>query len=361
MNYVINSLLDTDFYKFSMAQLAYYYENNAFVEYHFTCRTPNINFYKAFASIQENINHLGNLKFTEDEIVYLRNLYHKDTTPMFKEGFLRFLSNIKLNPQNEVDCTLNTDGSLDIVIKGYWPYVIWYEVPILAIVSECYFMSTDDLFVHRWTVGAKKAANAGKRLHNIGAKFSEFGYFAKKYDVKPIGTMAHEWIMAHQAFTNIEKSNKMAFDRWLNFYEGNLGIALPDTLGTKHFFSIFNTTLANAFSGVRHDSGSPFEFGDNMILRYKQLDIDPTIKQIIFSDSLDIDTVEKLQEYFNGRCIPAYGIGTHFTNNVGVTPLNMVIKMVKCNDYPLIKISDAVGKTLCIDDDLKKFAINRFK
>jgi len=259
-----------------------------------------------------------------------------------------------------------------------------YEIYILSIISEVYFSSRSDFDV---------IGEAGIRLkmksalsNTYGIRFVEFGtrrrhskavqqyvndycskhsdnyigtsniYFAQMFGVKAIGTMAHEWIMAHQAITNIDFSEGMAMKRWMEYYGGSLGIALTDTLTTGDFLSQFDGSMSRAFNGVRQDSGDPYEWMENMIMHYRRHGIDPKTKQYIFSDALDFEKAKILCQKYPDYPI-SFGIGTNLTNDVGVKALNMVIKMIELDGYPLIKISDSKGKVLCEDEALKKFAI----
>ena len=177
-------------------------------------------------------------------------------------------------------------------------------------------------------------------------------YLAKKYNCKSIGTQAHEFYMAYQGDPKIAKeySNYYALKDWVDEYQTRNGTALTDTLGTDLFLKDFDLTFANLFSGVRHDSGDPIEWGDKMIAHYKKLGIDPTAKTLLFSDSLDFEKATKIYEYFNGKTKVSFGIGTYLSNDCGIEPLNIVMKMTECNGYPVCKLSNCNGKVMCKDD-----------
>ena len=178
-------------------------------------------------------------------------------------------------------------------------------------------------------------------------------YLAKKYNCKSIGTQAHEFYMAYQGDPKIAKeySNYYALKDWVDEYQTRNGTALTDTLGTDLFLKDFDLTFANLFSGVRHDSGDPIEWGDKMIAHYKKLGIDPTTKTLLFSDSLDFEKATKIYDYFNGKTKVSFGIGTYLSNDCGIEPLNIVMKMTECNGYPVCKLSNCNGKVMCKNEE----------
>jgi nicotinate phosphoribosyltransferase len=172
---------------------------------------------------------------------------------------------------------------------------------------------------------------------------------AMDYNVIPIGTHAHEWFMFHAAWYGYRMANRMGLDNWVNVYQGDLGIALSDTFTTASFFHSFDKKFSKLFDGVRHDSGDPLTFADNIIAHYKKHRIDPVSKTIIFSDALTPPVVEKIADYCRGRIGMSFGIGTNFTNDVGLEAMNMVIKlsdvMIEGGSWtPTVKLSDSPGK-----------------
>ena len=175
-------------------------------------------------------------------------------------------------------------------------------------------------------------------------------YLAKKYGVTPVGTMAHEWIMCvgqgnHKH--NPAYSNWYALDAWVKEYGVLNGTALTDAITTDCFLRDFRLTYSTLFSGVRHDSGDPYEWGDKMIRHYEELGIDPKTKTLLFSDSLDFERADKLNRYFRDRSKVAFGIGTYISNDTDVPPLNIVMKTTACNGMDVAKISDTPGKGMC--------------
>jgi nicotinate phosphoribosyltransferase len=262
--------------------------------------------------------------------------------------------------------------------------VLW-EVPLMAIISELYFKMTNQLPKDV----EEKAKYKALKFKELGADYSEFGtrrrfsadvhdkvvktllensgecfkgssniYFAMKYDVTPIGTHPHEWFMYHAAHFGYRMANQIGLNKWVDVYQGDLGIALSDTFTTDSFFRSFTTQHAKLFDGVRWDSGDPLEFTEKTINFYNQNRIDPKMKTIVYSDSLNLTEVERIKKYVNGRIHDAYGIGTYLTNDVGVKPLNMVIKLVsvktdqKHDFVPTIKLSDAIGKHTGSDSEI---------
>ncbi|HUT43618.1 MAG TPA: nicotinate phosphoribosyltransferase, partial [Desulfobacterales bacterium] len=254
---------------------------------------------------------------------------------------------------------------------------------VLAIINQIYFTSTveQEILIEERKKGSWKLWDKIKLIQDLndpGFKFSDFGarrryskhwhdvvvqrmaeklpenfagtsdvYFAYKHNVKPIGTMAHEWIQAGQALTNPRNSQKFMLQKWADEYRGELGIALSDTLGLDVFLKDFDSYFAKLFDGVRHDSGDPIRMGEKIIAHYKKLKIDPKSKTIVFSDSLTIPKAIEIYQHFKDRIKVSFGIGTNLTNDLVREPLNIVIKMTHCNGQPVAKISDNEGKGMC--------------
>lgn len=373
---MINSLLDTDLYKLTMMQGVLHQFPWANVEYEFKCRNTGIDFSPVINKIQNEINHLCSLRFNDDELNYLRSLR------FIREDFIQFLRLFQLN--REFVKIQENNGAMSLVIKGPWLHTILFEVPVLAIISECYFKGThpevdfekgrDKLF--KKTDLVKKSNKDG-----IMINFSDFGtrrrfsfewqdeiiknlkkelpdnftgtsnvYFAKKYRLKPIGTMAHEWLMAAQALgPKLVNSQKFALEHWAKEYRGDLGIALSDVVGFKAFLNDFDMYFAKLFDGCRHDSGDPVDWGERLIAHYKKMNIDARSKIAVFSDGLTFPKSIKLARHFNGRILIVFGVGTNLTNDIVGDPLQIVIKMTQCENTPVAKLSDSEGKLMCTD------------
>lgn len=379
MKPIITSLLETDMYKFSMGQAIYHLFSDYKTTWTFKCRNEDVKFTPEMVEeIKKQIKDYCNLRFREDELDYLENI------KWIKGSYVDFLRLWK--PRYE-DFEIGTDAAcgLSIETKGTWLNTSMYEIPTLAIVNEVYFRMKYDYnqlfgsFEER--MNKKIEALKSGRL-NIG-NFSEFGlrrrlsaeaqdlvvktlsenryhdsvcvgtsnvYLAKKYHLTPIGTMAHEWIMCtgqgnHKH--NPAYSNWYALNAWVKEYGVLNGTALTDTITTECFLKDFQLTFATLFSGVRHDSGNPYDWGDKMIAHYKELGIDPKTKTLLFSDGLDFERANDLYEYFKDKIKVAFGIGTYLSNDTDVGALNIVMKTTYCNGSDVAKISDTPGKGMC--------------
>jgi nicotinate phosphoribosyltransferase len=369
---IISSLLDTDLYKFTMMQVVLHHFPGARVEYRFKCRNPLI------AEIQEEIEQLCSLRFSPRELEFLSSLR------FIKSDFVDFLGLFQLNAKYiTVKPSDLGDGSIDILVKGPWLHTILFEIPVLAIVNQIYFRSTQpipDYAQGRERLGKKIAsivnvpdladlriADYGTRRrfsriwheevlvtlkHTFGKHFTGTSnvYFAMKHGLTPLGTMAHEYLQACQALgPRLRDSQVYGFEMWAREYRGDLGIALSDVYGLEAFLRDFDMYFCKLFDGARHDSGDPFEWGERMIAHYDENRVDPRSKTLVFSDGLSFPVAIDLYRRFSGRIRVAFGIGTNLTNDLGYTPLQIVLKMVRCNDQPVAKLSDAPEKTMCDD------------
>jgi nicotinate phosphoribosyltransferase len=181
-----------------------------------------------------------------------------------------------------------------------------------------------------------------------------------KYGCKPIGTYAHEYVQMYQGIPGVTLAytNKMALEDWLDEYNGDNGTALTDTLGTDLFLKDFDRLQATCYTGVRHDSGDPIEWGEKLIAHYQKLGIDPKTKTLLFSDSLDFDKAQELYNYFKDRINVSFGIGTFLSNDTCEKPLNIVVKLQYVNGHPVAKLSDNPGKAMCQNDDYLNYLKN---
>ena len=331
--------------------------------------------------IRRQIKLYCGLRFTEDELAYIDNI------KWMKGSYVDFLR--LWQPRYEdFEITTDSDCGLAIETKGTWLNTSMYEIPTLAIVNEVYFRMAYDYdelfesFKRRLDAKYEKLRNG----HLYIGTFSEFGlrrrlsaeaqelaveklshlndtkhssskfigtsnvYLAKKYNLTPVGTMAHEWIMCSGQGNhkhNPSYSNWYALDAWIKEYGVLNGIALTDTITTDCFLKDFQLTYATLFSGVRHDSGDPIAWGEKMIKHYESLGIDPKTKTLLFSDSLDFDKADQLFHHFHNRVNVAFGIGTYISNDTDVPALNIVMKTTKCNGMDVAKLSDVEGKGMC--------------
>lgn len=378
---IITSLLETDMYKFSMGQVIFHQFSDYKTTWTFRCRNKDVRFTPEMVlEVKEQIKHFCDLRFTEEELEYLDNIL------WIKGSYIDFLR--LWHPRYE-DFQISEEGEcgLSIETKGTWLNTSMYEIPTLAIVNEVYFRMAYDYghllqafrekleekvkwlevqdgryslsgfseFGLRRRLSAEAQELAVRRLADADYSNSEFigtsnVYLAKITGKKPVGTQAHEYIMCvgqgnHKH--NPAYSNWYAMDEWVKEYGILNGIALTDTITTPCFLKDFNLTFATLHSGVRHDSGDPYVWGESIIAHYQKLGIDPATKTLLFSDSLDFKKANDIFHYFNGRVKVAFGIGTYISNDTDVEPLNIVMKVTKCNGQDVAKLSDVDGKGMC--------------
>jgi nicotinate phosphoribosyltransferase len=208
-----------------------------------------------------------------------------------------------------------------------------------------------DLFKHRCIASQ----------HGYGLVGTSNVMFAKMLGLKAIGTMAHEWLQAHQALYRVADSQFMALENWAKEYRGDLGIALSDVIGLKYFLNDFDMYFAKLFDGTRQDSGDPFEYGRALVQHYKKMSIDPMTKTIVFSDGLTVEKAIEISRTFKDNINCSFGIGTHLTNDFGFKALQLVLKMTRCNNQPVAKLSDSPGKSMCNDESYKDYVRKVFK
>ncbi|HEY1327247.1 MAG TPA: nicotinate phosphoribosyltransferase [Casimicrobiaceae bacterium] len=370
---IIESLLDTDLYKFTMMQVVLHHFPAAHVEYRFKCRNRTVDLRPYIGEIRAQIRELCKLRFSPRELDYLRGWR------FFKSDFVDLLSLFQLDERFIHVEPLGDEGDIDIFIKGPWLHTILFEVPVLSIVSEVYNRDrhpSPDVEEGRRRLARKieqingltdptfRIADYGTRRrfsyrwqdevvrtlkHGIGAKFvgTSNVRLAFEQNLTPLGTMAHEYLQACQAVgPRLRDSQVYAFNTWAREYRGDLGIALSDVYSMDAFLRDFDLFFCKLFDGVRHDSGDPFEWGEKLIAHYQRMRIDPRSKTMVFSDSLNVPLAIRLFEYFRGRTLMAFGIGTNLTNDLGYDPLSIVIKMTRCNGQPVAKISDEPSKAM---------------
>ncbi|BCN38350.1 nicotinate phosphoribosyltransferase [Alicycliphilus denitrificans] len=382
---IITSLLDTDLYKFTMMQVVLHQFPGAQVEYRFKCRNPGVELAPFASEIRDEIRALCTLQFQDAELAYLRSMR------FIKSDFVDFLGLFRLNEKYIRVSALPT-GEIDITITGPWLHTILFEIPVLAIVNEVYFRNTQkvpDFPEGRRRLDAKiaqlqasglerlKIADYGTRrrfsrawheevlrvlcarLGTDGRDNGDAGQFAgtsnvlyaMKLGVTPLGTMAHEYLQACQSLgPRLRDTQVFGFEMWAKEYRGDLGIALSDVYGMNAFLRDFDLYFCKLFDGARHDSGDPFAWGERLLQHYRDNRVDPLTKTLIFSDALTVPRIIELFQRFHGRCQLAFGIGTNLTNDLGCEPLQIVVKMTRCNGQPVAKLSDAPGKNMCDDE-----------
>lgn len=373
---IITSLLDTDKYKFSMQQVNLHQYPGAMATYRFRCRNKDIDLTPIADALREQLAMVGQLTFTEDELNYLAS------EPHLSDDYIDFLSNFKLDDrQVKVD---TTGGELAISAQGPMLKTSLWEIYILAIVNELWYRQSvpaPDFEEGRSRLQTK--INQIKSADNIaGFNFTDFGTrrrfsqqwhseviatlkealpeflvgtsnyaFAKAHNLKPIGTMAHEYLQTWQALGHPLDAQKNAFNAWAQEFRGCLGDALTDVIGMDSFCEILDLYFAKQFDGFRHDSGDPAIWAEKLIARLQELGIEPKTKRAIWSDGLTVDKMLTLFNAFNGRIQTGFGIGTNLTNDLGYKALNIVMKVVEVNQRPVAKLSDSAGKTMCENRD----------
>ena len=379
---VIVSLLDTDLYKFNMDQVIFHKHTDLCGKYYFKCRNEGVVFTSEMAEeIKEQVDHLCSLRFTEEELDYLRSIR------FIKRDYVEFLR--LWHPiRDYVTIDLNAGGELSVVVDGPLFSAMQFEIYLLEIINEVYFRMAFDY--DRLRASAKERLDAKIKAMNDGTytfKFAEFGcrrrlsrewgdetvrrlvtetkncvgtsnvYLAMKYNITPIGTYAHEFVQMYQGIDSIPLAytNHYAMKDWYGEYEGDNGTALTDTLTTDLFLLDFNCSMVNNYTGVRHDSGDPYVWGEKIIAHYKKFGVDPKTKLLLFSDSLDFDRAQKLYDYFCGKAKVSFGIGTFISNDTCENALNIVIKLQYVNGRPVAKLSDNIGKTMCRDGEYLEY------
>ena len=375
---IIQSLLDTDLYKFSMMQVVLHQFPAAQVEYRYKCRTPGINLRPYLDEIRAEIHALCQLRFTEEELGYLGSLR------FIKSDFIDFLRLFHL-PERCIEVGEGElPGEISIVVTGPWLHTILFEIPVLAIVNEVYFRNVNPS--PDWDEGRRRLREKMKMVEDeqpsLGRfRVAEYGTrrrfsrrwheevvqvmkdqmgqnfagtsnvaLAWRHGVLPLGTMGHEYLQACQALgPRLRDSQVFALEVWAREYRGDLGIALSDVYGLDAFLRDFDMYFCKLFDGARHDSGDPFVWGERMLEHFKANRVDPINKTLVFSDALTFPLAIELAHRFGDRCKLSFGIGTNLTNDLGPEPLQIVMKMVRCNGQPVAKVSDAPGKTMCDD------------
>ena len=373
---VLHSLLDTDAYKLHMQQAVFHHYVDVHVAAEFRCRGDDLLGIYADA-IREQIDAMHTLTLQDEEYQWLSSL------PFFTPDYLNWLRNFRYNPQQVT--VSNENGKLNIRFEGPWLEVIMWEVPLLSVISE---------LVHRYRSPESGVAQALEYLEHklvdfnqmtadidmsafklidfgsrrrfsrnvqeaIVSRLQQESWFtgtsnydlARRLNLTPMGTQAHEWFQAHQQISpDLANCQRAALAAWLEEYPDQLGIALTDCITMDAFLRDFGPEFATRYQGLRHDSGDPVEWGEKAIRHYQSLGIDPMSKVLVFSDNLDLAKAVDLYRHFSSRINLSFGIGTRLTCDIPqVKPLNIVIKLVECNGKPVAKLSDSPGKTICHD------------
>lgn len=383
MRQIITRFTDDDLYKYTMCCAVIENFPRAHVRYEFIDRDKTV-YPPGFAEeVRRQVEMLENLHITDGEIDFM-----KHRCPYIPYWFYNFLKGFRYDSR-WVTVSQDSSGHLQLEIEGCWSDTILLEVKLLAIISELYYEMTgqaskldyDDLYA--------RSFDKGRRLMRAGCVFSDFGtrrrasftsqqtlveamtscrnshvgpgrftgtsnvYLAMKYDLTPIGTMAHEFVCAIAGMYGPQMANNLAMKYWAKTFRGALGTFLYDTYGWEIFSLNFSEDYANMFKGLRVDSGDNFEELDRIVTKYRSLGIDPQTKQVVFSNALNTDTAIEINRYAESLCQPSFGIGTHFTNDFpGVKPLNIVIKLIAVK---ITETWDFFNDTCKLSEDPGKF------
>lgn len=369
---ILPSILDNDFYKFTMQSAVVKLFPDVKTRYEFINRGEH-SFPEGFGeALRDSVNAMAQLKLSKDE-----KQYFIETCPYLNPAYIDFLAGYRYDPS---EVFINQEGGeLEVYVTGYWYRTILWEVPLLALISELYYKFTHQ---ERWA-NKKVVENTNQKtelFNELKVQYAEFGtrrrhsykvhrkvvealatcnkqgfigssnvHMAMLHGVKPIGTHAHEWFMFHGARYGFKMANAVGLENWVQVYRGDLGVALSDTYTTDVFFKQFDKKFAKLFDGVRHDSGDPIEFANKTIAHYESQDINPLFKFIIFSDGLNPEKIKSITEATQGKIGISFGIGTNLTNDVGLEPMNIVIKLTdimydNSEWIPVVKLSDEPNK-----------------
>jgi nicotinate phosphoribosyltransferase len=368
---ILKYFTDNDLYKFTTMNAVQKLYPDAMVRYSFVNRGHTL-FPDGFADrLRKEVDGFADLSLSKEEEQFLISRCY-----YFDPVFIDLLKGYRYSP-SEVNI-MQKDGKLEVVVEGLWYRTVLWEVPLLALISELFFFMRGEEPLETEARASEKAL----RLNEMKAEYSDFGtrrrfsfdvhdrvvktlkdnspeffkgtsnvYLAMKHNLTPIGTHPHEWFMFHASRYGYRSANARALDAWVVVYKGDLGIALSDTYTSDNFFNSFSTLHAKLFDGIRQDSGDPLAFTDQAVEFYRDRRIEPATKTIVFSDALDLDRIKGIKKYVGRRIHDVYGIGTYLTNDVGVQPLNIVIKVTgskqDINDdyHPVVKLSDDPGKS----------------
>jgi len=395
MDYIVNSLLDTDFYKFTMGQLVFHRYRAVPVKYAFKNRTPNIPLSRLIPeeNLRRELDHIKDLSFNNSELHYLRGT-NEYGERMFKEDYLQFLKEFRM-PEYELE--KNGDTYL-LEFSGPWSEAIYWETFALSIINELYYRALmsgmsefekDAVYAERTLrlfekikllrqypelsycdFGTRRRFSGRNQDYVVRVMSEEMPrsqfvgtsntYLAMKHGLVPMGTSAHETFMVMSGIMyatdeDIRKSHNKVLQDWWEEYGWGLSIALTDTYGTDYFFRDFTEEQARNWKGLRQDSGDPIEFGEKAINFYESRGINPKEKLIVFSDGLDVNEMIKIYLHFKGRIRITFGWGTNLTNDMGFKTLSLVVKTVEAYGNGLVKLSDNIAKALGRSEDIARF------
>ncbi|MEN0106141.1 MAG: nicotinate phosphoribosyltransferase [Pseudomonas sp.] len=387
---VIQSLLDTDYYTFTMMQAVLHQHPNVDVEYQFIVRSKE-NLGHLIPQIREELEKLANLRMRDDELRFLFSKRREYLTADFEQFLGLFRFNLRYILVNEVD------GQLNIRVRGPMLHCIMFEQPVLALVSELRNrekyaeveledvtrrlyqkfewleknVSKDELAEFRvsdFSTRRRLSFKAQREVVDIMRRDfpgvfvgTSNAHIAYEFDLPLIGTMAHQWLMVHQQLSRLRESQNVALENWVHEYRGRLGIALTDCISTDFFLKDFDLYFAKLYDGLRQDSGNPIVWADKVLARYAELGIDAMTKELMFSDALNFEKCLPILRHVRGRAKFGFGMGTSLACDVeGVEPLSIVMKLVRVHGEPVVKFSDDPIKNVCEDASFLQYASNVF-
>jgi len=392
---IIKSLMDNDFYKFTMGQLVLHRYPDIMVLFRLINRTKKVRLadHIDIGQLREELDHARSLRFGNSEIHYLRGT-NEYSERMFKEDYLDFLTALQLP---EYNLEVGSDGQLHLDFVGRWPVVMYWEILALAIVNELYFRSlTKNLTqLEKESIFATGILRLQEKINRLiefpMITYCDFGtrrrfgrewqyyvisrlaqafprgqflgtsntWMAVLLNLLPMGTAAHELFMVLAAIAGNDEAVRLSHNKvlqdWWDEYGWGLSIALTDTFGSDFFFQDMTAEQAKNWKGLRQDSGDPFKFGEKAIAFYKRHGINPKDKLIVFSDGLDLPTILHLATFFEGRIKTTFGWGTNLTNDLGFPTLSLIVKAMKANGRPTVKLSDNLAKALGELDEVMRY------
>lgn len=393
MRQIIKHFTDDDLYKFTMCCAVIDNFPRAQVRYSFVDRDNTIYPIGFAEELKRQIEMLEEVVITDEEISFMQR-----RCTYIPRWFYSYLKGFRYD-RNWVTVSQDSEGHLSVTFEGCWCNTILLEVKVLAIISELYYIMTGQAETFDYAGFAETSMRKAERMIEAGCMFSDFGtrrrasfraqelavstmkqcqdvmkepgkfigtsnvYLAMKYDLTPVGTMAHELVCAIGGIYGPQMANHLAMEAWTRTYRGSLGTFLYDTYGWRIFSLNFSEDFANMFKGLRVDSGDNFHELDLIVDKYRSLNIDPSTKQVVFSNGLNVDSAIEIHKYAKGKCIPSFGIGTHFTNDFKrVSPMNIVIKLlaVKITEsWPFYmstcKLSEDQGKYTGDSETVRRF------
>ncbi|MEO7904574.1 MAG: nicotinate phosphoribosyltransferase [Candidatus Saccharimonadales bacterium] len=374
-----------DYYKLTMGDVIYEHHPNEQVTFTLKNRseTDQLSRYVSVETLQARLDGIAQRGFNAEEIAYYAGLQAQDGTARFTQQYLDHLADLQLPL---VDVTQNTDtNELQVQVAGAWQDVSLWETVVMSEINELYYQQLiEQQGLDITTIYGEGERRLSDKIARIRARpdiqLADFGtrrrfsahwhehvikrlaaecpdnltgtsnpWFAYRYNLMPIGTFAHEMPMVYAGLADSNGEDPLSghhqmLDDWQQHYNGDLSVALSDTFTSEFFFSDFTQQQAQQWAGLRHDSGSPIDFGEQVIEFYREHGVDPLTKTIVFSDGLNIDAIETIAGHFGGRIKILFGWGTNLMNDMGLPANNFVMKATHVNGVDTVKLSDDNGK-----------------